>query len=92
MTTGSKSNVAFRYPTRPGRPSVTCMPSIGDFVVITLDPMRTVAHLNAQAKRDAALLPVRSYIALVTDVVGCKIIFTFILAHAMRLRVKVFLS
>lgn len=57
----------FRYPVRSGRPQTTSMPSPGDFVVLTLNPLFSVAHLDAEARREASKLRPGKYVAMVTD-------------------------
>ncbi|KZV62005.1 hypothetical protein PENSPDRAFT_739601 [Peniophora sp. CONT] len=39
-------------------------PNLGDFVVLSIDPVATVGHLDAQARRAAQRIPARQYIAL----------------------------
>ncbi|KZV62003.1 hypothetical protein PENSPDRAFT_692902 [Peniophora sp. CONT] len=39
-------------------------PNLGDFVVLSIDPVATVAHLDAQARRAAQRIPARQYVAL----------------------------
>lgn len=70
MTPPHDAGVAFRYPVRAGRPLVTSMPYAGDFVVLSLNPLLSVAHLDSRAREEAALLCPGKYIALVTRMVS----------------------
>ena len=49
------------------RPEVA-FPNLGDFAVLSIDPVASVGHLDAIAKRSAALLPIRRYVVLVFSV------------------------
>lgn len=42
-----------------------CIPNEGDFVVLSMDPLASVAHLDHIARRAARGIPVRKYIALI---------------------------
>ncbi|VDB91467.1 unnamed protein product [Peniophora sp. CBMAI 1063] len=42
-------------------------PNLGDFVVLSIDPVASVSHLDHVAKEAAALLPVRRYLALAKE-------------------------
>lgn len=64
------SHEGFRYPVRAGRPQTTSMPSVGDFVVLSLNPLLSVAHLDAEAEREAASLRTGKYVALITNVLS----------------------
>ena len=43
-------------------------PNLGDFVVLSIDPVATVGHLDVIAKQAARRLPVRQYVALAMEV------------------------
>ncbi|VDC01581.1 unnamed protein product [Peniophora sp. CBMAI 1063] len=45
-------------------------PNLGDFVVLSIDPLATVGHLDAIAKRAAQQLPIRKYVALALQSFG----------------------
>ncbi|KZV62648.1 hypothetical protein PENSPDRAFT_739252 [Peniophora sp. CONT] len=66
MSSPREASVGFRYPARAGRPLVTSMPSVGDFVVLSLNPLLSVAHLDSLAREEAACLRPGKYIALFT--------------------------
>ncbi|VDB85228.1 unnamed protein product [Peniophora sp. CBMAI 1063] len=57
---------SFRYLVRPARPASIPMPYPGDFVVLCLNPMLSVAHLDDIAKKQASTLRVGKYVALVS--------------------------
>ena len=58
----------FRYLSedRPG--PTTFWPGLGDFVVLTVDPVASVSHLDVVAKRAARKLPKRRFVALTMTV------------------------
>lgn len=58
----------YKYLTRPRPTSTTCWPGIGDFVVLSIDPVASVAHLDKVAKRAARALPVHKFVALTMTV------------------------
>ncbi|VDB91451.1 unnamed protein product [Peniophora sp. CBMAI 1063] len=64
----------FKYLTDPhdwGRSqAVTGLPSAGDFVVCSIDPEASVAHLDEEARLAARKLPTRRYVAFIMQSIG----------------------
>ncbi|VDB88603.1 unnamed protein product [Peniophora sp. CBMAI 1063] len=54
----------YKYLPRQKPISTTCWPGIGDFVVLSVDPVASVAHLDNIARRAARKLPVHTFLAL----------------------------
>ncbi|VDB85226.1 unnamed protein product [Peniophora sp. CBMAI 1063] len=59
----SSRTAPFRYDGAKDLPA-SCMPYMGDFVVLSLDPQQSVAHLDDRAKRLASRLESRQYLAV----------------------------
>ena len=57
-----------------GRPTTTPMPFPGDFVVVSMNPLLSVAHLDSLAREEAAALQTGKYVALVTHLVSGHLI------------------
>ncbi|KZV63344.1 hypothetical protein PENSPDRAFT_590020, partial [Peniophora sp. CONT] len=57
-------------PTAPewlrGRLDVRPYPNLGDFAVLSIDPVASVGHLDRVARQAASLLPIRKYVVLLT--------------------------
>ncbi|KZV62697.1 hypothetical protein PENSPDRAFT_758523 [Peniophora sp. CONT] len=67
-STSVSERPAFRYPNPPNRRRTsTCLPCVGDFVVLTLDPQQSVAHLDDEARQLAAQMTPKNYVALTVE-------------------------
>ncbi|VDB96074.1 unnamed protein product [Peniophora sp. CBMAI 1063] len=55
----------FRYLFDRGSPPTAFWPCLGDFVVLTIDPVASVGHLDVAAKRAARKIPRHRFVALV---------------------------
>ncbi|VDB88602.1 unnamed protein product [Peniophora sp. CBMAI 1063] len=61
----------FRYLPKDQWPApIVHFPNLGDFVVLTVDPVASVAHLDEAAKHAARALPRQRFVALVMEVYG----------------------
>ncbi|KZV75930.1 hypothetical protein PENSPDRAFT_646734 [Peniophora sp. CONT] len=54
----------FRYPAGEHSNPTAYWPSFGDFVILTVDPVASVAHLDKVARRAARKLPKQRFVAL----------------------------
>ncbi|KZV75927.1 hypothetical protein PENSPDRAFT_731411 [Peniophora sp. CONT] len=54
----------YRYFTKPKPMPTVCWPGIGNFVVFSIDPVASVAHLDKIARRAARKIPVHRFVAL----------------------------
>ncbi|VDB96076.1 unnamed protein product [Peniophora sp. CBMAI 1063] len=54
----------YKYLGRQRPTPTTCWPGIGDFVVLSIDPVASVAHLDKIARRAARKLPRHTFLAL----------------------------
>lgn len=65
---GPRPMYQYRYFAKPKPVSTVCWPGIGDFIVFSIDPVASVAHLDKIARRAARKIPVHKFVALTTSV------------------------